>query len=528
MAIQTKTMVVKSDTALAETKTTIRDTVTFDTSKLPNGITYKGLKAVLSFADPIQWNKASTYDSLTVVWDGATHASYASKRPVPQNIELTNEFYWLRTADLDAQVEIYRQEVQQFDGRITANAQAIAAETARAEAAEQALQGNIDKSVEVPIENFQNINAALSYGAANNVLLTAKTLTVEESIKLQSNVNMYIDELTYTGNNSAVILDSVNNVNLRIGTLNAPNGNGIAFDCKTKTCSLNNIVVGTVNAGINGIDFTTSSTLTTTGVMECSVKGTCINAVNGINIKSDGGWVGQLKLLFNAIKCSGFAINIIPTNNGVNGLYFGYTSFEDSTNGININLQNARVSCENIIGSFRVSEVPNKALTVSGSLNKFSQPPVLTFDKISNNRIDVTGITQTSYSYGYIVIRGMIIESNSAFITYEGVIANNKGISPVKKPMQTVTVTDKFDNNSYNNVYVNAGTVTVNIPNWVNAMSDSFIIECGANVTINLNNANGTPIGTYTDTSEFIIVVKGQYSGNNNYLITKLASKNRA
>lgn len=125
MAIQTRTMTVKSDTALAETKTTIRDTVTFDTSKLPNGITYKGLKAVLTFADPIQWNKASTYDSLTVVWDDATHASYASKRPVPQNIELANGFYWFRTADLDAQVEMYRHEVMEFDGRITANAQAI-------------------------------------------------------------------------------------------------------------------------------------------------------------------------------------------------------------------------------------------------------------------------------------------------------------------------------------------------------------------------------------------------------------------
>lgn len=148
MAIQTKTMTVKSDTALAETTTTIRDTVTFDTSKLPNGITYKGLKAVLSFADPIQWNKASTYDSLTVVWDDATHASYASKRPVPQNIELTNKFYWHRTADLDAQVEMYRQEVQQFDERITATMQAIAAEKTRAEGAESALASSkMDKSV---------------------------------------------------------------------------------------------------------------------------------------------------------------------------------------------------------------------------------------------------------------------------------------------------------------------------------------------------------------------------------------------
>ena len=168
MAIQTKTMKVKSDTALAETTTTIRDTVTFDTSKLPNGITYKGLKAVLSFADPIQWNKASTYDALTVVWDAASHGSYVSKRPVPANIELTNEFYWLRTADLDAQVEIYRQEVMQFDGRITANTQAIAAETARAESAEEVL------SLEsVKIFNTVNALKKATNVRANETVMTA-------------------------------------------------------------------------------------------------------------------------------------------------------------------------------------------------------------------------------------------------------------------------------------------------------------------------------------------------------------------
>ncbi len=144
MSIQTRTMTVKSDTSLAETTTTIRDTVTFDVSNMPNGITYKGLKAVLSFAEPIQWNRASTYDALTVVWDDATHASYASKRRVPQNIELTDGFYWLRTADLDAQVEMYRQEVMEFDGRITANAQAIAAETARAETEEQKISSKLN------------------------------------------------------------------------------------------------------------------------------------------------------------------------------------------------------------------------------------------------------------------------------------------------------------------------------------------------------------------------------------------------
>lgn len=173
MAIQTKTMTVKSDTALAETTTTIRDTMTFDVSKMPNGITYKGLKAVLSFADPIKWNKASTYDSLTVVWDDATHASYASKRPVPQNIELTNEFYWVRTADLDAQVEMYRQEVQQFDGRITANAQAIAAETARAIEVEKGLQDKLKYAGIYPKDSFDDYDILVNYGTneADNIVV---------------------------------------------------------------------------------------------------------------------------------------------------------------------------------------------------------------------------------------------------------------------------------------------------------------------------------------------------------------------
>ena len=160
MSIQSKTMTVKSDTSLAETTTTIRDTVTLDVSKMPNGITYRGLKAVLSFADPIQWNRASTYDALTVVWDDASHGSYASKRRVPANIELSNGFYWLRTADLDAQVEMYRQEVRELDGRVTANTEsiaansaaiaansaAVAAEAARAKDAERALGADLDSN----------------------------------------------------------------------------------------------------------------------------------------------------------------------------------------------------------------------------------------------------------------------------------------------------------------------------------------------------------------------------------------------
>lgn len=108
------TMQVKSDLSIATTTTKVEDLVSFDISNLPNGITYKGLKAVLSFANPINWNINSTYDALTVVFDTVTHASYASKRPVPQGIELTNDIYWLKIADGDAQVEEYRQLVEEY------------------------------------------------------------------------------------------------------------------------------------------------------------------------------------------------------------------------------------------------------------------------------------------------------------------------------------------------------------------------------------------------------------------------------
>lgn len=56
-----------------------------------------------------EWNKALQYEPLSIV----THLgnSFTSKVPVPVNIDITNNDYWVNTGNYNAQVEAYRQDV---------------------------------------------------------------------------------------------------------------------------------------------------------------------------------------------------------------------------------------------------------------------------------------------------------------------------------------------------------------------------------------------------------------------------------
>ena len=78
---------------------------------------YVGMRYVPIFADPVEWDSTRSYESLTI----ATYqgASYTSRRPVPAGIPITDGRYWVLTGNYNAQIELYRQEVRAFDGRIT-------------------------------------------------------------------------------------------------------------------------------------------------------------------------------------------------------------------------------------------------------------------------------------------------------------------------------------------------------------------------------------------------------------------------
>ena len=70
---------------------------------------YVGARYVPLFADPIDWDSTKTYEPLTVVYNAGN--SYTSRQYVPTGIDISNDTYWARTGNYNAQIEQYRSEV---------------------------------------------------------------------------------------------------------------------------------------------------------------------------------------------------------------------------------------------------------------------------------------------------------------------------------------------------------------------------------------------------------------------------------
>lgn len=77
---------------------------------------YIGARYVPEFIG--EWDSTVSYEPLSIVsYQGN---SYTSRQYVPVGTAITNEAFWALTGNYNAQVEAYRQEVQQFDGRLDA------------------------------------------------------------------------------------------------------------------------------------------------------------------------------------------------------------------------------------------------------------------------------------------------------------------------------------------------------------------------------------------------------------------------
>ena len=85
---------------------------------LPGGTQqYIGARYVPVFADPIEWDINKPYESLTIVTYQGN--SYTSKCAVPGGTEITNERYWAKTGDYNAQVAEYRAAVGDLSTQVT-------------------------------------------------------------------------------------------------------------------------------------------------------------------------------------------------------------------------------------------------------------------------------------------------------------------------------------------------------------------------------------------------------------------------
>lgn len=69
------------------------------------------------------WDKASEYAALSVVY--ANEQSYVSRKTVPANTEITNTEFWIKSADWNAQVAQYNQNVERYEAEVLEYAKTV-------------------------------------------------------------------------------------------------------------------------------------------------------------------------------------------------------------------------------------------------------------------------------------------------------------------------------------------------------------------------------------------------------------------
>lgn len=65
------------------------------------------------------WDNTQSYEPLSIVQYQGN--SYTSRQYVPAGVAIANDAYWAETGNFNAQIEAYRQEVMQYDERISEN-----------------------------------------------------------------------------------------------------------------------------------------------------------------------------------------------------------------------------------------------------------------------------------------------------------------------------------------------------------------------------------------------------------------------
>ena len=198
----------------------------------PSGLMSVGPRVTPNFIKE-PWNKLNSYNFFDVVKDGAGTSYIAIKPVVPANTALTDEKFWFKWSDSDAQLSELNEIVKLYDSRISQNASAITEEVARAKAAEQAekQRATAAEATKAPInhaskETIYGIGNEVNYGhlklAADNTPLTngvndgiaatpkmIKALVDDLNSKMNNALSKKADKNEFAGKKLITIGDSI-------------------------------------------------------------------------------------------------------------------------------------------------------------------------------------------------------------------------------------------------------------------------------------------------------------------------------
>ena len=233
----TQAINVKAGSAVATGSVTVSDSMPGVPCPDPAGYKYVGARYVPLFAEPAEWNINSTYEPLTIVLNEGN--SYTSKQFVPVGIQIDNEEYWALTGNYNAQVEQYRQLVNQHIEEANQNFDKLFQFYTRPEWYGAVGDGAVDDSQAVQeainsgkavrfdgqyrIENVTLIDGSILYGDGTLIQKTenVKALSgsnisnVELSVNLKDNPN----SLYNTRSDAAFVFTECENLNFHDFTI---------------------------------------------------------------------------------------------------------------------------------------------------------------------------------------------------------------------------------------------------------------------------------------------------------------------
>lgn len=220
-----------------------------------------------------EWNKALRYEALSIVTFAGN--SFTSKVPVPANIDITNEDYWVNTANYNAQIEAYRQELHATSTKLKYYENYVTPQ----------MFGGKGDGVTDDTSAIQN---AINTGKI--VFLPGGTYKVTDTIRTTH--DFYCSgELHYVGTGKCLSCGA-NFQNIFINGINCDNFNGTAITIENNNCHGINLHVKAIRNADIGINLMADSI--NNYIQYCNISFDWIEANININaISSNKGWINH-------------------------------------------------------------------------------------------------------------------------------------------------------------------------------------------------------------------------------------------